>query len=77
MEKYKVQSIDRLDISDNAINLLKQNNIETLGELCNKTKQELKQMQLMTDENMIYKLGQNELDKIDEQLRWIGLYLPM
>lgn len=77
MEKYKVQSIDRLDISDNAINLLKQNNIETLGELCNKTKQELKQMQLMTDENMIYKLGQNELDKIDEQLRWIGLYLPI
>ena len=77
MEKYKVQSIDRLDISDNAINLLKQNNIETLGELCNKTKQELRQMQLMTDENMIYKLGQNELDKIDEQLRWIGLYLPI
>ena len=77
MEKYKVQSIDRLDISDNAINLLKQNNIETLGEICNKTKQELKQMQLMTDENMIYKLGQNELDKIDEQLRWIGLYLPI
>ena len=77
MEKYKVQSIDRLDISDNAINLLKQNNIETLGELCNKTKQELRQMQLMTDEKIIYKLGQNELDKIDEQLRWIGLYLPI
>ena len=38
-EKLKNQSIDRLDISNNAINSLKTNNINTLEMLCKVAKQ--------------------------------------
>ena len=41
-EKLNKQSVDRLDISDNCMELLKSNDIETIGQLCKKSKTDLK-----------------------------------
>ena len=47
--KNKKQSIDRLDISNNANDILKENKILTLGEICKKNKKELQDYGLSLD----------------------------
>lgn len=64
-EKLNKQNIDRLDISDNCIELLKDNNIKTIGQLCKKSKTDLKKLNLV----------QEEVNKIDIELQLLGLNL--
>ncbi len=64
-EKISKQSIYRLDISDDAINILNENKIKTIGQLCKKTKKDLKN----------YDLLQNDIKKIEIELQLIGLDL--
>ncbi len=61
--KYLTQNIDRLDIPTKAIDLLKENGIEKIEQLCDKTKTYLK------------KLGLNsvEIDKLVIELQLLGL----
>lgn len=44
-DKLIKQNIDRLDISDNAIKISKDNKIITLGQLCKKSKSDLKKIE--------------------------------
>lgn len=64
-EKMSKQKIERLDISDNAINVLKENKITTIGQLCKKSKMDLRKMQLL----------QNDINKIEIELQLLGLDL--
>lgn len=64
-KKILAQSIDRLDVSDKAINKLKENNIKTLGQLCRKSKTDLKDINLV----------QVDINKIQIQLQLLGLNL--
>ena len=64
-EKLNKQSVDRLDISDNCMELLKSNDIETIGQLCKKSKTDLKKLNLV----------QEEVNKIDIELQLLGLNL--
>ncbi len=64
-EKLKKQSIDRLDISNNANDILKENKILTLGEICKKNKKELKN----------YGLSLDIIKEIELELQLIGLSL--
>ena len=45
-EKLKKQSIDRLDIADSIIKKLKDNKIDTLEKLCQKSKSDLKKINI-------------------------------
>ena len=65
IEKLNKQSVDRLDISDNCMELLKSNDIETIGQLCKKSKTDLKKLNLV----------QEEVNKIDIELQLLGLNL--
>ena len=49
-EKIKKQSINRLDIKDSIINVLNENRIDTLGNLCEHSKTELKNIGLLPNE---------------------------
>lgn len=64
-DKIKVQDIQRLDISDNAINILNENKINTIGKLCRKSKADLKNLGLLP----------NEANKVEVELELIGLNL--
>ena len=65
-EKYKKQSINRFDfITEEKMNILKQNNIKTLGELSNKTKTDLKK----------YGFENFEINKLEIELQLLGLNL--
>ena len=65
-EKYNKQSINRFDfITEEKINILKQNNVKTLGELANKTRSNLK----------AYGFENFEINKIDIELQLLGLNL--
>lgn len=65
-EKYNKQAIDRFDfISEEKLNILKQNNVKTLGELANKTRSNLKE----------YGFENFEINKIDIELQLLGLNL--
>lgn len=64
-KKLSIQSIDRLDISDNTIEILKENNIDNIGLLCNKSKGDLRKIDLV----------QTEINKIDIELQLLGLSL--
>lgn len=65
-EKYSKQSINRFDfIAEEKINMLKQNNVKTLGQLANKTKMNLKE----------YGFENFEINKIDIELQFLGLNL--
>lgn len=64
-EKMSKQSIDRLDISDNALKVLKENNIKTIGQLCRKSKSDLRDFELV----------QFEISKIEIELQLLGLNL--
>lgn len=61
--KYLEQSIDRLDIPSKIINLLKDNKIVKIKQLCNKTKTNLKDLGL----NSI------EIEKLMIELQLLGL----
>lgn len=65
-EKYKKQSIDRfLFIKEEKLDTLKNDNINTLGELSSKTRTDLKN----------YGFEHNEINKIDVELQLLGLSL--
>lgn len=64
-EKLNKQNIERLDISDNAINILKSNSIKTIGQLRKKTRKDLKS----------YDMLQNDINKIEVELELLGLNL--
>lgn len=65
-EKYSKQSINRFDfITEEKINILKQKNINTLGQLANKTKTDLNK----------YGFESYEINKIDIELQLLGLGL--
>lgn len=63
--KYFGQFVDRLDINQNAIDRLKENQINTLGKLGNYKKSQLKDMGLL----------QNDVNKIAIELELLGLGL--
>lgn len=63
--KYTKQKIERLDIPVSQIDILKQNKINTLGELCRHTKTELKEMNI----DVKY------INKIQIELQLLGLNL--
>lgn len=63
--KYYNQFIDRLDIKQNALDTLKQNNINTLGTLSQYSKTQLKDFGLL----------QPEINKIEVELELLGLTL--
>lgn len=64
-EKIKNQSINRLDISDHVIVLLKNAKIDTLGKLCSKSKKDLKEIGI----------EQFEIKNISIELQLMGLSL--
>lgn len=64
-EKMSKQKIERLDISDSAMNILKENKITTIGQLCKKSKTDLRDIQLV----------QNDVNKIEIELQLLGLDL--
>ena len=65
-EKYTKQSIDRfLFIKENMLNVLKDDNVKTLGQLSNKTRTDLKN----------YGFEHYEKNKIDIELQLLGLGL--
>ena len=63
--KYYSQFVDRLDVSQKALDILKENEIKTLGKLSNYKKSQLKDMGLL----------QNEINKIEVELELLGLTL--
>lgn len=65
--KYIKQNVERLDIPVSEIDILKENNITTLGNLCDYTKTDLK------------KIGFDscKINKIDIELQLLGLGLKM
>ena len=65
-EKYTKESIDRfLFIKENMLNVLKDDNVKTLGQLSNKTRTDLKN----------YGFEHYEINKIDIELQLLGLGL--
>lgn len=64
-EKLLNQSINRIEISDNATEILNKNKITTLEDLCNKTKTDLKKLEI----------NQGEINKMDIELQLLGLKL--
>lgn len=64
-EKINQQSIERLYISDRAIKIMNENNINTIGQLCKKSKSDLKKIEVLP----------NEINKIDIELQLLGLSL--
>ena len=62
-EKYINQNIERLDIPVSEINILKDNNIKTLGNLCNYSKTDLKRFNILP----------NNINKIQIELQLLGL----
>ena len=65
MKKILKQSIDRIDINMNILNLLKENGIITISDLCNKSKTDLKNLTLSFE----------EINKIQVELQLMGLNL--
>lgn len=63
--KYVKQCIDRLDVSQEALDILKNNNIKTIEQLCNKSKSDLKKLDILS----------NHINKIDVELQLLGLGL--
>ena len=65
-EKLSKQNIYLLtNIDDKTLNILKENNIKTIGQLCNNTKSDLKNIGLL----------HKEIDKIEIELQLEGLNL--
>lgn len=64
-EKYINQNVERLDIPVSEINILKDNNIKTLGNLCKYSKTDLKEFNILP----------NNINKIQIELQLLGLNL--
>lgn len=64
-EKISKQNIDRLNISDNSIQILKNNKIITIGQLCKKGKNDLRKLDIV----------QFDIKKIETELQLLGLNL--
>lgn len=64
-EKYKKQSIGRLDIKCEIIDKLENGNIDTLGKLSQMSKSSLKE----------YDLSQKEIEKLEIEMQLLGLGL--
>lgn len=64
--EYINKKIDIINIPTEIKQLLKQNGIETIQELCTKTKTELKNM----------RLSFSEINKIQVEVQLLGLNLP-
>ena len=64
-EKISKQNIDRLNISDNSIQILKNNKIITIGKLCKKGKNDLRKLNIV----------QFDIKKIETELQLLGLNL--
>lgn len=62
-DKIKQQNIQRLNISDNTINILNQNQISNIGQLCRKSGADLKS----------FSIELNEIEKIETELQFLGL----
>lgn len=62
-DKIKQQNIQRLNISDNTINILNQNKIGSIGQLCRKSVEDLKS----------FEIESNEIKKIETELQLLGL----
>lgn len=65
MDKILKQSIERIDINVCIINLLKENGIKTLKDLCSKSKTDLRKLTLSVQ----------EINKIQIELQLLGLNL--
>ncbi|MGN1383989.1 MAG: DNA-directed RNA polymerase subunit alpha C-terminal domain-containing protein [Clostridia bacterium] len=65
MKNILKQSIDRIDINMNILNLLKENGIITISDLCHKSKTDLKNLTLSFE----------EINKIQVELQLLGLNL--
>lgn len=64
-EKLAKQSINRLNISDNVTGILRANSINTLENLCEKSKSYLKSIDI----------NQSDINKINIELQLMGLGL--
>ena len=67
VNKYLKQSIDRIDVDVNILNLLKANNIITIEDLCSKSKSDLKKLSL----------SYQEINAIQIDLQLLGLDLKI
>ena len=65
MKKILKQSIDRIDINMNILDLLKENGVITISDLCSKSKTDLKNLTLSFE----------EINKIQVELQLMGLNL--
>lgn len=65
IEKYREQKIDRLDVDCEIIETLKNNEITTIGDLCQKSKKDFREMAIET----------NDINKIYVELQLLGLNL--
>ena len=63
--KYKKQFVDRLDVNQNAINILKENNINTLWDLSN----------YKTSQLVNIGIEQNIVDEIETRMELLGIRL--
>lgn len=61
--KYQEQNVDRLDVSCNTINILKNNNVRKLGELINYNQSDLNE----------FGITDNDIGKIKQELELLGL----
>lgn len=64
-EEIMRQNINILNISSNIIHVLNIKNIKTIGQLCKKTKTDLKNLNII----------QNDIKKIEVELQLLGLNL--
>lgn len=64
-KEFEKQNIEQLNISNATIKILKENKIIKIGQLCKKTKTDLKKMNL----------SNSEVNKIDIELQLLGLVL--
>lgn len=64
-DKILKQSIDRLDIRDKTLTILKENKINIIADLCKKSKNDLKKLDIV----------QIEINKIQVELQLLGLNL--
>lgn len=64
-DKILKQSIDRLDIRDKTLTILKENRINIIADLCKKSKTDLKKIDIV----------QIEINKIQVELQLLGLNL--
>lgn len=64
-EKIRIQNVERLDIDEKILDVLRENKIHNIGELCRKSNADLKNIGLSL----------NETKKINIELQLIGLNL--